>query len=163
MQWPYRGSLSQTLLWLGEIESSIYTVKYYFICAFVLTVFLQCIFLSNLNKKFLQKMREKIESENRRDFSVREDKGIIMLTNKSWFWRGSVQFSSSVVSYSLRPHELQHTRPPCPSPTPGVYSNSCPSNWYAIQTSRPLLSPSPPAPNPSQHQGVFNESTLRMR
>ena len=38
----------------------------------------------------------------------------------------SVQFSCSVVSDSLWPHELQRTRPPCPSPTPGVYSNSCP-------------------------------------
>ena len=38
----------------------------------------------------------------------------------------SVQFSSSVVSDSLRPHETQHIRPPCPSPTPGVYSNSYP-------------------------------------
>ena len=35
------------------------------------------------------------------------------------------QFSCSVVSDSLRPHGLQHTRPPCPLPTPGVYSNSC--------------------------------------
>ena len=43
----------------------------------------------------------------------------------------SVQFSSSVVSESLRPHELQHARSPCPSPTPGVYPNSCPSSqWY---------------------------------
>ena len=43
----------------------------------------------------------------------------------------SVQFSRSVVSNSLQPHELQHARPPCPSPTPGVYSNSCPlSQWY---------------------------------
>ena len=41
----------------------------------------------------------------------------------------SVQFSRSVVSNSLRPHESQHTRPPCPSPTPGVYSDSCPSSW----------------------------------
>ena len=42
----------------------------------------------------------------------------------------SVQFSRSVVSYSLRPHGLQHARPPCPSPTPGAYSNSCPlSQW----------------------------------
>ena len=42
----------------------------------------------------------------------------------------SVQFSHSVVSDSSRPHESQHTRPPCPSPTPGVYSNSCPlSQW----------------------------------
>ena len=40
----------------------------------------------------------------------------------------SVQFSCSVMSDSLRPHELQHTRPPCPSPTPGVYPNSCPSS-----------------------------------
>ena len=40
----------------------------------------------------------------------------------------SVQFSRSVVSDSLRPHESQHARPPCPSPTPGVYSNSCPSS-----------------------------------
>ena len=44
----------------------------------------------------------------------------------------SVQFSSvhSVVSDSLRPHESQHIRPPCPSPTPRVYSDSCPSNWW---------------------------------
>ena len=42
----------------------------------------------------------------------------------------SVQFSRSVVSDSLRPHELQHARPPCPSPTPRVYSNSFPlSRW----------------------------------
>ena len=39
----------------------------------------------------------------------------------------SVQFSHSVVSISLRPHDSQHARPPCPSPTPGVYPNSCPS------------------------------------
>ena len=40
----------------------------------------------------------------------------------------SVQFSCSVVSDSLRPHESQHARPPCPSPTLGVHSNSCPSS-----------------------------------
>ena len=40
----------------------------------------------------------------------------------------SVQFSHSVVSDSLRPHELQHARPPCPSPTPGVHSDSRPSS-----------------------------------
>ena len=42
----------------------------------------------------------------------------------------SVQFNHSVVSNSLWPHEPQHTRPPCPSPTPGVHPNSCPlSRW----------------------------------
>ena len=41
----------------------------------------------------------------------------------------SVQFSRSVVSDSLQPHEPQHTRPPCPSPTPGVHQNPCPLSW----------------------------------
>ena len=42
----------------------------------------------------------------------------------------SVHFSHSVVSDSLQPHELQNARPPCPSPTPGVHTNSCPSSWW---------------------------------
>ena len=42
----------------------------------------------------------------------------------------SVQFSCSVMSDSLWPHELQHARPPCPSPTPRVHSNSCPSSRW---------------------------------
>ena len=46
----------------------------------------------------------------------------------------SVQFSHSVVSNSLRPRGLQHARPPCPSPTPGVYSNSCPLSWWCHPT-----------------------------
>ena len=46
------------------------------------------------------------------------------------FQFSSVQFSCSVVSDSLRPHESQHARPPCPSPTPRVHSNSCPSSRW---------------------------------
>ena len=46
------------------------------------------------------------------------------------FLMGSVQFSHSVVSDSLPPHESQHARPPCPSPTPGVHSDSCPSTQW---------------------------------
>ena len=46
----------------------------------------------------------------------------------------SVQFSCSGVSDSLWPHGLQHIRPPCPSPTPRVYSNSCPSRWWCHPT-----------------------------
>ena len=42
----------------------------------------------------------------------------------------SVQFSRSVMSNSLQPHELQHARPPCPSPTPGIHSDSCPSSQW---------------------------------
>ena len=67
----------------------------------------------------------------------------------------SVQFCRSVVSDSLWPHESQHTRPPCPSPTPGVHSDSLPSSQWCHPGSHPLSSPSPPAPNPSQHQGLF--------
>ena len=49
---------------------------------------------------------------------------------QKWFQFNSVQFSCSAVSNSLWPHGLQHTRPPCPSPTPRVYPNSCPlSQW----------------------------------
>ena len=50
----------------------------------------------------------------------------------------SVQLSPSIVSDSLWPHEPQHVRPPCPSPTPRVYSNSCPLSWWC----RPTISSS---------------------
>ena len=50
----------------------------------------------------------------------------------------SVQFSHSVVFDSLWPHGLQHSRPPCPLPTPGVHSDSCPLNWWC----RPIISSS---------------------
>ena len=46
----------------------------------------------------------------------------------------SVQFSHSVISDSLQPHEPQHTRPPCPSPTPRVYPNPCPSSRWCHPT-----------------------------
>ena len=46
----------------------------------------------------------------------------------------SVQFSCSVVSDSLQPHELQHTRPPCSSPAPGVHPNPCPSTRWCHPT-----------------------------
>ena len=61
-------------------------------------------------------------------------------------WTYSVQFSCSVVSNSLRPHESQHAKPPCPSPTPGVHSNSRPSSWWchlAISSSVVLFSACP--------------------
>ena len=70
------------------------------------------------------------------------------------------QFSCSVVSDSLRPHELQQTRPPCPSPTARVYQTHV--HWVgdAIQPSHPLSSPSPPSLNLSQHQGLFKWVSL---
>ena len=75
-------------------------------------------------------------------------------------FEGSVQFSRSVMSNSLWPHELQHARPPCPSPTPGVHSNSRPlSQWC-----HPAISSSVSPFSCSQSFRVFsNESALRMR
>ena len=59
-----------------------------------------------------------------------------MENSMEFLWFSSVQFSCSVMSDSLRPHGLQHARPPCPSPTPGVYPNSCPlSQWYCLAIS----------------------------
>ena len=66
----------------------------------------------------------------------------------------SVQCSHSVACDSLRPHALRHSRPPCPSPTPRAYWNSCPLIGDVIQPSHPLWSP-PLAFNLSQHQGLF--------
>ena len=66
-----------------------------------------------------------------------------------------VQFSRSVVSNSLWSHGLQHTRPPCPSPAPRIYSNSRPLSQWCHPTISSSVIPSPPAFSLSQHQGLF--------
>ena len=64
-----------------------------------------------------------------------EQKEMVNLEGRACPWDGSsVQFSHSVVSSSLWPHGLPHDRPPCPSPTPRVYSNSCPLNRWCHPT-----------------------------
>ena len=67
----------------------------------------------------------------------------------------SVHFSRSVVSDSLWPHETQHARPPCLSPTPRGHSNSCPSSQWCHPTMSSSAVPSSPAPSPSQHKSLF--------
>ena len=64
-------------------------------------------------------------------------------------------FSHSVVSDFFRPHEQQHTRLPCFSPSPRVCSNSCALSWWCHSTIYPLSPLSPPALNFSWHQGLF--------
>ena len=54
----------------------------------------------------------------------------LLLERKALMYLNSAEFSCSFVSDSLRPHELQHARSPCPSPTPGVHTNSCPSSRW---------------------------------
>ena len=66
-----------------------------------------------------------------------------------------VQFSPSVVSDSLRPHRPQHARPPCPSPTPRVYSNSCPLSQWCHPTISSSVVPFSSCLQSFHHQGLF--------
>ena len=77
----------------------------------------------------------------------------------------SVQFSCSAVSNSLRPHGLQHTRPPCPSPAPRVYSDSCPlSRWCHPTISSSNVRPLLLLPSIFPSISVFsNESVLHVK
>ena len=76
----------------------------------------------------------------------------------------SVQFSRSVVSDSLWPHEPQHTRPPCPSPTPRVHPNPCPSSQWCHPTISSSVVPFSSLPSIFPSIRVFsNKSALHMR
>ena len=75
----------------------------------------------------------------------------------------SAQFSRSVVSNSLWPRELQPARPPCPSPTPGVHSDSCPSNPWCHPAILSLVVPFSYCPQSLPASVFSNESTLHMR
>ena len=72
----------------------------------------------------------------------------------------SVQFSHSVMSDSLRPRELQHTRPPCPSPTPRVYPNSCALSRWCHPTISSSVVPFSSCPQSFLASGFFPVSQL---
>ena len=72
----------------------------------------------------------------------------------------TVQFSHSVVSNSLRPHELQHARPPCPSPTPEVHPNSCPLSWWCHTAISSSVVPFASCPQSLPASGSFPMSQL---
>ena len=73
----------------------------------------------------------------------------------------SVQFSChSVVSDSLRPHKSQHVRPPCPSPTPRVHSNSCPSSWWCHPAISSSVVPFSSCPQPLSASESFPMNQL---
>ena len=67
----------------------------------------------------------------------------------------SVQFNHSVMPSSLRPHEPQHARPPCPSPTPRVYPNPCPLSWWCHPAISSSVIPFSSCPQSLQHQSLF--------
>ena len=72
----------------------------------------------------------------------------------------SIQFSRSVVSDSLQPHDLRHARPSYPSPTPGVYSNSCPSNRWCHPAISSSVVPFSSCPQSLPESGSFPMSQL---
>ena len=72
----------------------------------------------------------------------------------------SVQFSHSVMSDSLQPHESQHIRSPCPSPTPRVYPNSCPSSWWFHSAILSSVVPFSSCPQSLTASGSFPMSQL---
>ena len=72
----------------------------------------------------------------------------------------SVEFSRLVMFDSLRPHEPQHARPPCPSPTPGVYPNSCPLSQWCHSTISSSVIPFTSSPQSFPASGSFQMSQL---
>ena len=72
----------------------------------------------------------------------------------------SVQFSCSIMSNSLHSHGLQHARPPCPSPTPGIYSNSCPLSWWCHPTTSSSVVPASSLLQTFPASGFFQMSRI---
>ena len=84
----------------------------------------------------------------------------LLKSSHVWRFSSSVQSSRSVVSDSLRPHESQHSRPPCPSPTPRVYSNSCPSSRWCHPAISSSVIPFSSCPQSLPASGSFPMSQL---
>ena len=88
-------------------------------------------------------------------------------SSRTWVCRLHIcafsQFNHSVVSNSLQPHELQHTRPPCPSPTPGVHPNPCPSSQRCPPTISSFVVPFSSCPQSFPGSGSFPVPAFHIR
>ena len=82
------------------------------------------------------------------------------LLNELNEWLSSIQFSCSVVSDSMRRYEPQHARPPCPSPTAGVYPNPCPLSQWCHPTISSSVIPFSSCPQSFPASGSFQMSQL---
>ena len=97
-----------------------------------------------------------------------ESPGVLQsMASQSWTWLSdftftfsSVHFSCSVMSNSLQPHESQHARPPCPSPTPRVHPNPCPLSQWCHTTISPSVVPFSSCPQSLPASGSFPISQL---
>ena len=85
---------------------------------------------------------------------------LFKFTFLSLFVLTSVQFSRLVMSDSLQPHERQHTRPPCPSPTPGVHPNPCPLSRWCHPTISSSVIPFSSCPQSFLASGSFQMNQL---
>ena len=118
-------------------------------------------FLSQLNTTKTNKSIKKWEKDLKRHFS--KDTQVASKNVKrcsTSLTISSVQFSCSVVSNSLRLHESQHNRPPCPSPTPGVYPKPCPSSRWCHPAISSSVIPLSSCPQSFPALGSFPMSQL---
>ena len=106
------------------------------------------------------KVKDDIDSRNKRTKDEMFPQKKLLIYSSVLIQFSSVQFSHSVVSNSLRSHESQHTRPPCPSPTSRVYSNTCPSSWSCHPAISSSVVPFSSCPQSFPASGSFPMSQL---
>ena len=117
----------------GEVDAFLRSSIYWLICLFsshLNDYEIKDILLGTRDPKSIVERVQVLESARCWFDSLPSRVILSYLLNFSKPISSSVQFSHSVMSDSLQPHELQHARPPCPSPTPGVHSKSCPSSRW---------------------------------
>ena len=110
--------------------------------------------ISMLEKRYSGASRESVVT------CVESDVLAFLLQRGNQFASSSVQFSHPVISDSLWPHEPQHARPPCPSPTPRVYPNSCPLSQWCHPTISSSVIPFSSCPQSFPASGSFQMSQL---
>ena len=101
-----------------------------------------------------------IDSAVNRPVTFRNSKHNMSKNELNFSFHHSVQFSHSIMSNSLWPNEPQHAQPPCPSPTPGVYPNSCPSSRWCHPAISSSVIPFSSCPQSLSASGSFRISQL---
>ena len=112
------------------------------------------------NKRLISKIYQELIQLNNKEPNQKMDRRLKQTFLQRHPDGQSVQFSCSVVSDSLQPHEPQHVKPPCPSPAPGVYPNSCPLSQWCHPTISSSLVPFSSCPQSFLASGSFPMSQL---
>ena len=114
---------------------------------------LRCAHDTTLMAESKEELKNLLMKTGKAGLKLNIQKTTIIASGPTTSWQN--QFSSSVVSNSLRPHGLQNARPPCLSPALGVYSNLCPLSRWCHPTISSSVVPFSSTFNLSQHQGLF--------